>query len=335
VTAIDIHFHMVPQPFIDAVRRHDLADAVEIEILPDGSEQLRFHVPAGMAFEPGPPVRASLSDEARILAGMDKRKLDAAALSTAPQLYCYWADPKLGLRVARAVNDALGALTRAHPDRFLPLATLPMQDGPLAAQELMRAVTELRLKGVNLCTHVNGIDLDHERFHPVYAMAEKLAVPIFLHPQNAGDTSRINDYHLWNLYGFPAETALAATRLIVAGVFEKFPGLNVVLAHGGGFFPYQIGRLDHGYGVRKELAHLPHPPSHYLKNIYCDNLVHNLASQRFLVDRLGADHVVLGTDHPFDMGTETPVDFVRELGLPREQEEAIIGGNLAKLLKVD
>src|SRR4051812_47831409 len=106
--AIDIHFHMVPQAFVDAVRRHDLADAVEIEALPDGGEQLRFRVPAGMPAEPGPPVRPPLSDEGMLLAAMDRRKLDGAALSTPPQLYCYWADPDLGLRVVRAVNDALG-----------------------------------------------------------------------------------------------------------------------------------------------------------------------------------------------------------------------------------
>ena len=166
-------------------------------------------------------------------------------------------------------------------------------------------------------------------------MAERLGVPLFLHPQNAGDVTRLKDYHLWNLIGFPMETATAAARLILAGVFERFPGLTVVLAHGGGFLPYQLGRLDHGYRVRAALQErLPKLPSAYLGNIYCDSLVHNDAALRYLLERIGADHVVLGSDYPFDMGTETAADSVRGLHLPQAQESAVLGGTLARLLRV-
>ncbi len=166
-------------------------------------------------------------------------------------------------------------------------------------------------------------------------MADRLDVPLFLHPQNAGDIGRIKDYHLWNVIGFPLETVTAASRLIASGAFERFPKLKIVLAHGGGFFPYQIGRLDHGYRVHPAaFKGLPKPPSAYLSNIYCDSLTHSDLSLRFLIDRMGADHVVLGSDYPFSMRCDTPGDAIGELGLPTDQQQAVLGGTLARLLRV-
>jgi aminocarboxymuconate-semialdehyde decarboxylase len=266
---------------------------------------------------------------------MDRRGLDAAAISPPPQLFAYWAPVETGERIARAVNDGLAEMRRARPDRLLPLASLPLQDGARAARELHRACGELGLSGAALCTHVNGIDLDVAGLDPVFAAAEQLDVPLFLHPQNAGDPRRLADYHLWNLIGFMMETTTAGARLLFSGVFERHPRLKVVLAHGGGFLPYQIGRLDHGHKVRPELsARLPKPPSSYLGNIFCDSLTHNTEALRFLIARIGADHVVLGSDHPFDMGCDAPVDAVRELGLAPAQQNAILGETLAKLLKL-
>ena len=158
--------------------------------------------------------------------------------------------PALGTLIAQAFNDGFAELQRAYPDRFLPLATLPMQAPAEAAAELERAVSVLGLRGAAICTHVNGADLDQPELRPVFAVAARLGVPIFLHPQNAGDIARLQQYHLWNLIGFPMESAVAVSRLVMGGVFEELPGLRVILAHGGGFFPYQIGRLDHGYAVR-------------------------------------------------------------------------------------
>lgn len=331
---IDIHFHVAPSAFVDAVRRRDFFNVVEIDST-TGADRLVFHAPPGVAIEPDSALRPHVYDADLILAAMDRRKLDAAAISLPPELLMYWAPPKLGARIARAMNDGMAELARAHPDRFLPLATLPLQDATRAAGELDRAITRLGLRGACICTHVNGVDLDDPRVAPVFEMAERLGVPLFLHPQTAGDVTRLKDYHLWNLIGFPMETATAAARLILAGVFERFPALMVVLAHGGGFLPYQLGRLDHGYRVRPTLQErLPKLPSAYLGNIYCDSLVHNDAALRYLLDRIGADHVVLGSDYPFDMGTETAADSVRGLGLSQAQESAVLGGTLAKLLRV-
>jgi aminocarboxymuconate-semialdehyde decarboxylase len=332
--SIDVHFHVLPPLFVDRVRHRAFDGVVEVDDAREPAE-LVFRPPAGTAVESGPSVRPQLVDARLILAEMDRRKLDAAAISPPPQLFAYWAHPEVGERIARAVNDGLAEMRRAHPDRFLPLASLPLQDAIRAARELERACGELALHGAALCTHVNGVDLDVSHLDPLFAAAERLDVPLFLHPQNAGDPSRLQDYHLWNLVGFMMETATAGARLIMAGVFERHPRLKIVLAHGGGFLPYQLGRLDHGHKVRPELnARLPKPPTAYLGNIFCDSLVHDGRALRFLIDRIGADHVVLGSDHPFDMGCDAPVEAVRALDLPPADENAIIGDTLAKLLKV-
>lgn len=332
--AIDIHFHAVPRRLADALRRRDFDEAVEVIASPDG-ERLEFHAPPSIVVEPGIRLKESQYDERQILAAMDQRKLDAAAVSLPPELFLNWTSPELGERLARTINDGFAEMARAYPDRFLPLAALPIQDGARAARELERAVRELGLRGAAICTHVNGRDLDDPGVAPVLEMAARLDVPLFLHPQNAGDIGRIRDYHLWNVIGFPLETVTAASRLIASGAFERYPNLKIVLAHGGGFLPYQIGRLDHGYRVHPAaFKGLPKPPSAYLPNIYCDSLTHNDQSLRFLVDRVGTDHVVLGTDYPFSMRNDAPVDAVEELGLPANERKAILGGTLERLLKV-
>jgi aminocarboxymuconate-semialdehyde decarboxylase len=334
VDAIDIHFHVAPPSFLDLIRSGEFRDVVEIEA-DRGGERLAFHAPPGVAVEPNTELERQVYDDGLILAALDRRKLDAAAISLPPELFLYWTPPEIAERMAIAANEGMAELARRHPDRLLPLATVPLQDGSRAARELERAVTRLGLRGAALCTHVNGHDLDEPDILPVFEAAQHLDVPLFLHPQNAGAMRRLEAYHLWNTVGFPFETALTASRLILSGLFERLPRLNVILAHGGGFFPYQIGRLDHSWHVRKQLrAQLRQPPSAYLANIYCDSLVHNEVSLRFLIDRLGADHVVLGCDYPFDMGTEAPVDSVLALSLREEEQRAILGGTLKRLLKI-
>jgi aminocarboxymuconate-semialdehyde decarboxylase len=332
VESIDVHFHVTPPLFVEAVRRGAFGEVVEIE-RQDGGERWRFHPPPGVPVEPDIGVRADSSDDRLILQGLDARKLDAAAIGPPPEMFLYWADGATGARIARTMNDGMAALARAHPDRFLGLASLPLQDGDEAARELERASRELGLRGAEICTHVNGGDLDDPRLEPVWAAAERLRMPFFLHPQNSGDLTRLADLHLWNLVGFPMETALAVARLILAGVLERHPRLKLILAHGGGYFPYQLGRLDHGYRMRPELRErLPRPPSEYLGSIYCDTLTHSDVSLRFLLERLGDDHVVLGTDYPFDMADFDPIEHVVSTGFDASTTAAISGGNAKKLL---
>jgi aminocarboxymuconate-semialdehyde decarboxylase len=332
VESIDVHFHVVPPAFVDAVRRGLFAETVELA-REDGADRMVYHAPPDVVLEPGTTLPPSLYDEALILAALDRRGLDAAALGPSPEEFYYWAPPAAGARIAALQNDGMAELVRSHPGRFVGLATLPMQDPDRAAGELERAVTELGLRGAEICTHVNGRDLDHPSLHPVYAAAERLGVPLFLHPQNWGDMRRFHEYALWNLAGFPLETALAASHLIMSGVFEQFPGLRVILAHGGGYLPYQVGRLDHGYAARPDArGRLRRRPSEYLANIYCDSLTHNALSLRFLLDRMGSGHVVIGSDYPFNMGDERPVETVRALRLSPDVESMVLAKNLAGLL---
>ncbi len=331
--SIDIHFHVVPPQFVEAVRRGDFADAVHIERR-GAVEHMIYHAPPGVVVEPDTALDPAEYDERLMLAAMDRRGLAAAVIGPSPA-FCYWAAPELGARLAAALNDGIAAMVRAHPDRFIGMATAPMQDGELAAREVERAAGTLGLRAVEICTHINGMDLDDPSLAPVYGAAERRGLPLFVHPQNWGDMRRMRSHHIWNLVGFPAETALAAAHLILGGVFERFPRLRVVLAHGGGYFPYQIGRLDHGYEVRRELnEHLPRRPSEYLGNLYCDTLTHSGAALRFLLDRMGDDHVVIGSDYPYDMGYTAPVEVVRDLGLGGERERNVLGRNLARLLNL-
>ena len=332
--SIDGHFHVMPLEFVEAIRSGAFADLVRMERDPAANERLVYRAPAGVAIEPDTSLSPALYDEGRMIRALDEMKLDAAAVAPPPKGFYYWAEPGAGERIARAFNDGIAAMARRHPDRLLGLGTVPMQDGERAARELERAVSA-GLRGIEICTHVNGGDLDAAELMPVFAAAERLGVPIFIHPQNEGDIRRLRNYHLWNLVGFPTETALAAARLIFGAVFERFPGLRVILAHGGGYFPYQLGRLDHGYAVRRQ-AHerLPRRPSDYLGSIYCDSLTHDDRSLRFLLDRVGDQHIVVGSDYPFGMQDRAPVDAIRRLGLGREREARVLGGNLARLLRV-
>jgi aminocarboxymuconate-semialdehyde decarboxylase len=331
---IEIHFHVVPFPFLESLRRGDLSSVVEVETRRD-HDALIFHAPPEIVVEPGISVRPHHCDEKLLLAAMDARRLDAAAISPPPELFLYWAAPETGGHIARIMNDGMAHLARAHPHRFLPLATLPMQNPAQAVLELERAITVLGLRGVALCTHVGGRDLDDPRYAPVFATAARLGVPIFLHPQNAGEIDRLKDYHLWNVIGFPLETTITATRLITSGVFERYPTLSIVLAHGGGYLPYQLGRLDHAWRTnRDEFGGLPRAPAEYLDNIYCDSLTHDSQALRFLIDRVGADHVVLGTDYPFSMQCATPVEAIEALALPPRQHAAVLGETLSRLLHV-
>jgi aminocarboxymuconate-semialdehyde decarboxylase len=292
-----------------------------------------YHAPADVVLEPGTTLPPALYDERQILDALARRGVDAAVISPSPEEFYYWTAPALGARIAAAQNDGMAEMARAHPDRLIGLATLQMQDPDRAARELERAVAELGLRGAEICTHINGRDLDDPALDPVYAAAERLGVPLLLHPQNWGDMRRLQDHHLWNLVGFPTETALAAAHLIMGGVFEAHPRLRVILAHGGGYLPYQVGRLDHGYEVRREAkTRLPRRPSEYLGNLYCDSLTHNELSLRFLIDRMGADHVVIGSDYPFHMGDERPVDTVRALRLSPGVEANVLAKNLTELL---
>ena len=276
-----------------------------------------------------------LTDPARRLEDMDRMGVDVQVLSVAPPQFYYWADPALGWRLARLQNDHLAELVAKHPDRFSGLATVPLQDADAAVAELDFAVTELGLRGVEICTNVNGLDLDDGRFLPFFARASELGVVVLIHPHGFTQGDRLMDYYLTNVIGNPLESTIAVTRLIHGGVLEDLPDLRLCVAHGGGYLPFYASRMDHAWRERPEgRHHIPdRPPSSYLRQVFVDCLVYDPAHLGFLVQQMGADRVVVGTDYPYDMGFYDPVGLVEATpGLSDENRGRILGGNAATLL---
>jgi aminocarboxymuconate-semialdehyde decarboxylase len=269
------------------------------------------------------------------LNGMDRQGVQVHALSlTTPMVY--WAAPEFGAALAQCYNDAASAAHRAEPQRFVGLAMLPMQDPKLALLELERAAKLPGMRGMYLATHVNGTELDDRSFWPVYARAEELAWPIFLHPTDTIGRDRTQRYYLRNLLGNPYDTGVAAAHLIFGGVLDEFPRLEINLPHAGGTLPGLIGRLDHGTKMRPELRHMKQLPSAYLRRFTYDTIGHNDQINLNLIRMVGADRVMLGSDYCFDMGLARPVDAVTRLSALSDEERAlIIGGNALRMLRIE
>jgi aminocarboxymuconate-semialdehyde decarboxylase len=324
--AIDIHAHFVPEEYLRIVGSEGEPRGVGLRSTPTGPIIQVGPVPIG-------PITADYHDLALRLKTMDKIGVTVHALSLMPPM-TYWADETLAARLARLVNDAMAQAGRAHPDRFVFLATLPMQDPAAAVGEVERAAAELGCRGVYLGTNVRGKELSDPSFLPVFERIHSLGIPVFLHPLNVIGAQRLGHYHLHNLLGNPFDTAVAAANLIFSGHLDRFPKLQVCLPHAGGALPYLIGRLNHGWKVRQECKALKKPPASYLRRFTYDTISHAPESLRYLIDLVGADRVMLGSDYCFDMGYERPVEVVTTLKLGRAEEEKILGGNAKRLLRL-
>jgi aminocarboxymuconate-semialdehyde decarboxylase len=265
---------------------------------------------------------------------MDEQGIDMHALSlTSPMVY--WAPPALGLKLSQVYNDELVRAHQEYPRRFVGLASLPMQAPELAVQELERVGRAPGIRGVYLATHVNGKNLDEKEFFPVYAKCEELGLHIYLHPVNPIGADRMRRYYLRNFLGNPYDTGIAAASLMFGGVMDAFPKLEVVLPHAGGTYPALIGRMDHGTTVRPETKHMTRPPSAYLRRFHYDTISHHVPLMVYLVRLVGADRVVLGSDHPADMSYQAPVAFVdRVPELSARERDLVLGGNAQRLLKL-
>ena len=279
------------------------------------------------------PITPHYHDLEVRLKAMDARSVTVHALSLMPPMV-YWADGALGVRLARIVNNAMAEASRAHPDRFVFLATLPMQDPEAAIKEVDRAVTELGCRGIYLGTNVRGKELTDPSFVPVFERIHELKMPIFLHPLNVIGAQRLTNYYLHNLLGNPFDTAVAAANIIFSGLLDRFPKLEICLPHAGGAFPYLVGRLNHGWKVRQECKTLKKPPSSYLRRFTYDTISHASESLDYLVNLVGADRVMMGSDYCFDMGYDRPVKVVTALKLNRADQTKILSGNAARLLRL-
>ncbi len=281
-------------------------------------------------------IRPQMESVERRLADMDKMGVDVQAVSSAPYFFFYNAEPELGRQSAQLVNEDIAALCAKHPDRFVGLGTLPLQDTQMAIAELERCVKQLGLRGIELGTHVEGEELSSPRLAPLWAKLEELDVVIFMHPSGITHPQRLLDHYLSNILGNPLESMIAVSHLIFDGVLERHGKLKLVIAHGGGSRPAYAGRQDHGWRAREDVrAGVPKPPSEYLKRLYFDTMVFEADQLQFLIRKYGADHIVLGTDYPYDMGHYTPLDLIAKVeGLSAADAEAVSGGNAARLLRL-
>ena len=320
--AIDIHAHYFPQGYRDIMEESGKQYGFDSRATPDG-------------FAIGPvQYAAKFTDLTLRLAEMDAQGVETHALSlTAPMLY--WAPSELSHRLATAWNDGASAAHKKHPERFVGLATLPMGDPDRAVDELNRASGLPGIRGVYLGTNIEDKDLDDPRFTPVFARIEALGLPVFLHPLKTLDRSdRMKPFYLANIIGNPLDTAIACAHLIFGGVLDRFPNLEICLPHAGGVVPILIGRWDHGAEVRKELAHLKRPPSDYLRRFTYDTVAHSKKIMKLVIDEVGIDRIMLGSDYCFDMGSTHPVAAVDELGLTDKERHQVLRGTAAALLKV-
>lgn len=243
---------------------------------------------------------------------------------TIPVMFSYWARPLDCQDLSRFLNDHLAGLVEQYPKKYLGLATLPMQDTELAIQELERC-KEIGLQGIQIGSNINDLNLNEERFFPVFEMCEKLAMAILVHPWNMMGQNQMQRYWLPWLVGMPAETARAICSLIFGGIFERLPGLKVNFAHGGGSFLTSLGRIEHGFECRPDLVAIDNPvnPKKYLGRFWVDSVVHDPEILTYMVKKVGSARITFGTDYPFPLGDLQLGKFIEEADLDKKTKEDI------------
>jgi aminocarboxymuconate-semialdehyde decarboxylase len=328
-TAIDIHTHVEFASTSDILRKRyteeEIFNRFVVSVSGRHSAELNRGIVAG--------IRDALRDPQKKIQDMDEKGIGLYVLSSTPFAFFYEVEDDLAIELARFHNDRLSEMVKNYPDHFAAMATLPLQVPEEALKELERAIKTLGLRGVEIGSHVNRRELGNEAFWPIYKALEDLDVPIFIHPHHVAGLDRLMDFYLNNLIGNPLDTTIAVTQLIFSGTLEKFPGLKIILAHGGGQFPFIFGRIQHGYEVRPEPKEKVHePPEAFLKNLYFDTITHNPDALRYLIAFAGSDHVLLGSDYPYDMGVPDPVQTVSKLsGIKAQDRRKIMRENAIAL----
>jgi aminocarboxymuconate-semialdehyde decarboxylase len=272
------------------------------------------------------------------LKDMDRMGVDIQAVCPAPFHFFYFTEPGTGAELARQVNEGIAKIVADTPDRFVGLGSVPLQDAQLAVRELDYAVKELDLRGVEICTNVNGKNLADpslglEKF---FARCEELGIVIFLHPLGYTQADRLTHHYFNNVIGNPLDSTVAVSDLIFSGVMARHPKLKIVVAHGGGYIAHYWARMDHAWRARPDCRTvIKRRPSSYLEKFYFDTITFDPEMLSRLIQRFGADHVVLGTDYPYDMGEDDPLGLVAQVKrLPKADRDLVVGGNAARLLKI-
>lgn len=328
MTTIDVHAHVIlPEVDLAVAGQPGLVAHKDLDARRNGMPSLAAS---------GQMVGARIHKLTQVpirLADMDAQGVDVQIVSPSPSHYHYWTGADLARGVWQLANQGTAAHCAQAPDRLFGLGLVPLQHPDQMVEALNHALS-LGLKGVEISSHAPDVELSDSRLEPFWARAASQGAVVFLHPFGCTLDERLDRWYLSNIVGQPTENAVALSHLIFAGVLDRFPALKLVASHGGGYLPTYIGRSDHGWKVRPETHDCAEPPSSYLRRIWFDSLVHDPSVLRNLVDVVGSDRVVLGSDYPFDMGVEDPVERLAAAGLAAEDQRAVQGANAAKLFGI-
>jgi aminocarboxymuconate-semialdehyde decarboxylase len=344
---IDLHTHILPREWPDLDAKYGYGGFVRLEHYQPCCARMMI---GERAFR---EITDNVWEPRRRIEEMDRADVTMQVLSTVPVMFSYWAKPADALDLSRRLNDHIAEVAREYPTRFTGLATIPLQDPDLAAQELERCVNELGLRGAQIGTHVDAnphfgrvdtLNLDNASLQPVWSAAEQLGAAIFVHPWDMVGKERMPKYWLPWLVGMPAETSLAICSMMFGGVFDRFPKLRVAFAHGGGAFPFTAGRIEHGFHVRPDLCATDNAtsPRNYLARgntparFYVDSLVHDPHALRLLIKLFGARRVALGSDYPFPLGEADPGKLIESMKeLSSKVRAQLLSGTVREFLGVE
>lgn len=320
---IDFHSHVIPETIISAMRADPERYATRIE----GDGGKRYLVRGKLRLELLPEFSVA---EAKLEA-MDRKGIEISVVSPGPQVFFYNLKEEEGIQAARLVNDGIAAMVAKNPARLRGMATLPMQHPEAALAEMERVAREHGFRGIELATVAPAGELADPKYRPILRRAQELKMTIFAHPNTIGSGGRLDCYYLTNLIGNPLETTIMVANLMFSGALDELPRLKMLLAHGGGFAPYQVGRFVHGHKVRPETrAHTASSAKDLLKRFYFDTLTHDAQALHYLLELVGAERVVVGTDSPFDMGDENPRGTLSQLS---PEDVAMLRRNALRLLE--
>jgi len=333
--AIDIHHHYFAPELVNEIKQHGNALGIEYYAPKDSRESpLSIQFPKGNRLNLDP----RLAEIEKRLEIMNQGSIAIATVEVQTSAVGYELDGNRGESWSKLYNEAIQNLVKRHPNRFAGIATVPLQDPSRAAKVLEYAIVNLKMSGVTIASNVVGKYYDSKDFDPFWKKAEELDVMMIMHPEWVAGSDKMGGYGLRTVCGNPADTTLSVGYMIYSGVFDRFPKLKLALLHGGGFFPYHLGRFDRGLNSgtgagTSRIAPSP-PPSQYLKNLYFDNLVYRVETVEYLKRMVGTEHVMVGTDYPYDLGDWMAAEKIQQMNCTEAEREAMLHGNARKLLRI-
>jgi aminocarboxymuconate-semialdehyde decarboxylase len=325
---IDVHAHYMPPRWLEELRRHGAQYGCSVTDDASGRSLLRI------GDRKASPVLPWLSDLPHRYQAMVERGLDKQVLSPSMGTVGYHLEPRQGQALSRLFNETVVEVAKESDGRLIAVGSVPLQSSHAAVEELEHAV-KLGIRMIEICTNVNGANLDDETIRPFFKRAADLGVLVQIHPnqENCAALDRLERYYLSNLIGNPIDTTIAAASLIFSGVMEQLSALNICLVHGGGALPYVLGRLTHGYSNIEAAHTITQAPDHYFRRFYFDTVVHDPNALRFLQELVGPERLLLGSDYPYDnTGEPDPVGFLNTAGLGNNED--VLGRTAAKLLGI-